>query len=190
MYRRFTHYSLIVGITALLASCGFHLRGMGNAGASIPDAWRNMHLVTASPNGEFSRAVTAQLAANGVQWSDDDAGSFDLLLGPERFEQRSLSVNSEARVAEYELTMSSEFSILDPNRKEIVPSTTVTVVKQMENDPRNVVGKESEIRLIKGEMRTDLAQQITRRISFYAASILQTDSQPADKPQESPPKNK
>ncbi|CAA0112260.1 LPS-assembly lipoprotein LptE [Halioglobus japonicus] len=189
MYRRFTHYSLILGITFLLASCGFHLRGMGNAGASIPQAWKNMHLVTGSPNGEFSRAVTAQLAANGVQWSDGDNASFDLMLGPENFEQRSLSVNSEARVAEYELTMSSEFSILDPNRKEIVPPTTVTVVKQMENDPRNVVGKESEIRLIKGEMRTDLAQQITRRISFYAASIIQAETQQTDTPQESPPEN-
>lgn len=186
MYKRFMHYCLILGVTALLASCGFHLRGTGNVGASIPDAWRNMHLVTGSPNGEFSRAVTAQLAANGVQWSEGDTASYDLLLGPERFEQRSLSVNSEARVAEYELTMSSEFSILDPNKKEIVPATTVTVVKQMENDPRNVVGKESEIRLIKGEMRTDLAQQITRRISFYAASILQAESQTTDEPQESP----
>jgi LPS-assembly lipoprotein len=58
----------------------------------------------------------------------------------------------------------------------------VTVVKQMENDPRNVVGKEGEIRLIQGEMRTDLAQQIMRRINFFAASITQSGSQPNTQP--------
>jgi LPS-assembly lipoprotein len=179
MYKRFTHYSLILGITCLLAACGFQLRGTGTTpSASLPEAWKSMHLVTTNPNGEFSRAVTAQLAANGVQWTDREKADFNLVLGPERFKQRSLSLNSAARVAEYELTMDSEFSILDAASKEIVAPTTVTVVKQMENDPRNVVGKEGEIRLIQGEMRTDLAQQIMRRISFYASSITQSDSQP------------
>ena len=145
-----------------------------------------MHLVTNNPNSEFSRAVTAQLAANGVQWADSGTADFNLVLGPERFRQRSLSLNSAARVAEYELTMESKFSILDTANKEIVAPTTVTVVKQMENDPRNVVGKEGEIRIIQGEMRTDLAQQIMRRISFFAASITQSDSQPDTQPDTQP----
>jgi LPS-assembly lipoprotein len=185
MYRRLTHYSLILGITCMLSACGFHLRGMGNAGASLPESWKSMYLVTGSPNSEFSRDVTAQLSANGVQWTDREKANFSLVLGPENFVQRSLSLNSEARVAEYELTMTSEFSVLDANNVEVVAPTTVTVVKQMENDPRNVVGKEGEVRLVQGEMRSDLAQQIMRRLSFYAVSIDQSGSQPTTNP---PPK--
>ncbi len=187
MHRYIIHYSAILGVTCLLAACGFQLRGTGTAGASIPDAWRSMHMVTASPNGEFSRAVTSQLAANGVQWAASEQAELSFVLDPERFEQRSLSVNSEARVAEYELTMSSEFSILDSNKKEVMPPTSVTVVKQMENDPRNATGKESEIRMLQGEMRTDLAQQIVRRISFYAASTIGSES--ASTLQNSPPES-
>jgi len=41
----------------------------------------------------------------------------------------------------------------------------------MENDPRNVVGKAEEIRILKDEMRTEIAQQIIRRIDFHVASI-------------------
>ena len=52
-----------------------------------------------------------------------------------------------------------------------------SVVKQMENDPRNVVGKSEEINLLREEMRAELAQQIVRRIGFFA-SILQ--QRPAD----------
>ena len=36
----------------------------------------------------------------------------------------------------------------------------------MENDPRNVVGKSEEIRLLQQEMRAELAQQIVRRVIF------------------------
>jgi LPS-assembly lipoprotein len=170
MYRRFTCYSLILGMTCLVAACGFHLRGTGTSRTALPDDWKSMHLVTGDPNGEFSRNVTALLAANGVQWTDRQSAKFSLVLSPERFEQRNLSLNSEARVAEFELSMSSQFSVLDAKNTEVMPTTVVSVVKQMENDPRNVVGKQGEVQLIQNEMRYELAEQIIRRISFYAAS--------------------
>jgi LPS-assembly lipoprotein len=170
MYRRLCHYGLILGITCLLGACGFHLRGMGNSGTALPDAWKHMALVTNNPNGEFSRDVAAQLAANGVQWTDGGSANFSLVLGPDNFTQRNLSLNSEARVAEIELAMSAEFRVLNASNAEVMPQTTVSVIKQMENDPRNVVGKDGEMRLIQAEMRTELAEQIMRRIGFFAAS--------------------
>ena len=88
----------------------------------------------------------------------------------ERFEQRNLSLNSEARVAEIELAMSAQFTVLDASKAVAMPQTTVSIIKQMENDPRNVVGKDGEMRLIQAEMRTELAEQILRRVSFFAAS--------------------
>ena len=170
MYRRLTHYSLILGMTCLLGACGFHLRGVGTGGPAVPEAWKNMNLVTGNPNGEFSRDISTLFAANGVLWTDSDSANFSLVLSPERFEQRSLSLNAEARVAEIELTMSSQFRVLDASKAEVMPLTTVSVVKQMENNPRNVVGKEGEMRLIQTEMYSELAQQIMRRIAFFAAN--------------------
>ena len=170
MYRRLSHYSLILGMSCLLGACGFQLRGTGNSGMAFPEAWKSMVLVTGNPNGEFSREVSALFAANGVQWTDSNSANFSLVLGAERFEQRNLSLNSEARVAEIELSMSAQFTVLDASKVEVMPQTTVSVIKQMENDPRNVVGKAGEMRLIQGEMRTELAQQMVRRIGFFAAS--------------------
>ena len=54
--------------------------------------------------------------------------------------------------------------------KDLGMTVLVSVVKQMENNPRNVVGKDGEMRLIQAEMRTELAEQIMRRIGFFAAS--------------------
>ncbi|MBT5006539.1 MAG: hypothetical protein HOM95_07565, partial [Halieaceae bacterium] len=64
----------------------------------------------------------------------------------------------------------SIFSVKDSEGKAVLGDTTSTVVKQMENDPRNVVGKAEEIRILKAEMRGELAQQILRRIAFFAAA--------------------
>jgi len=169
MLRRFTHYGLILCTTLLLAACGFHLRGTGSSRTALPEDWKSMHLVSDTPNSEFSRNVTAVFAANGVQWTERADARYSLILSPERFDQRSLSLNSEARVSEYELTMSSQFSVVDAGNREVMPTTPVSVIKQMENDPRNVVGKEGEVQLIQNEMRYELAEQIMRRISFYSA---------------------
>ena len=170
MHRRLTSYTYILGITCLLSACGFQLRGTSDDGTQIPVAWKSMHLVTGNPNSEFSRDVFSRFAANGVQWMEREDANFSLLLGSERFSQRNLSLNAEARAAEFELTMRAQFRVLDADNNEVIKSTNVAVVKQMENDPRNVVGKAEEVSLLKAEMRAELAQQIMRRIGFFAAS--------------------
>jgi LPS-assembly lipoprotein len=186
MNRRLTRYSLILSTICLLTACGFQLRGVG--GAALPPEWKSMYLATNNPNSEFSRSVVAQFAAYGVKWTDSATANFSLVLSPERFEQRNLSLNSEARVAEFELTMSSQFKVLNASNQEVMAPTNVLVVKQMENDPRNVVGKAGEVRLIEGEMRTELAQQILRRIGFFASSAQYSASSPdaAPAPTETP----
>jgi LPS-assembly lipoprotein len=60
--------------------------------------------------------------------------------------------------------------VLDANGQEVMPDTTAVVMRQMENDPRNVMGKSEEIRILQSEMRTELAQQMIRRIGFFASS--------------------
>lgn len=162
----------------VLAACGYQLRGVGNNALVLPEAWKSMALVTGNPNSEFSREVKAQFASSGVEWTDRSAANFALVLGPERFSQRNLSLNSEARAAEFELTMSASFTVVDDTGGTAMSETTASVIKQMENDPRNVVGKAEEIRLLQREMRAELAQQIVRRVGFFAAS-QEPDQPPA-----------
>lgn len=166
-------------LTALLAGCGFQLRGTGSNAVSVPDDWKLMYLATGNPNSELSRAVVSQFAANGVQWTERDAANFVLVLGGEEFRQRNLSLTAEARAAEFELTMRTHFTVRQVNNAEVIPQTNASVVKQMENDPRNVVGKAEEVRLLKNEMRTELARQIMRRIGFFAAGSQASGAQTA-----------
>lgn len=162
--------SLTLLLLALcLGACGFQLRGLGDYSKILPEDWKSMALVTPNTNSEFSREILSRFAANGVLWAERGDANYALFVKSEKFELDNLSLSSEARAAEYELTMSTQFSVRDARNQVAMEETQVAVVKQMENDPRNVVGKDEEIRLLQREMRTELANQILRRIGFYAS---------------------
>ncbi len=166
-----TRFTLILGLGLMLAACGFQLRGNSSATA-LPEAWKLLYLNTDNPNSEFSRELHSRFSANGISWvKDPTEAAFIVNIGPEQFKQTNLLINSDARAAEYELKMSSRFSVTQPGQsRPVMPMTKTSVRKQMENDPSNVVGKAEEIRILKSEMRAELAQQILRRIGFFAAS--------------------
>jgi LPS-assembly lipoprotein len=170
MQRRLVSFTLILGITCLLAACGFQLRGTGGASAVLPDSWKKMYLVTGNPNGEFTQAVRTVFTTNDIVWTAQDDANHMLKLGPERFSKTNLSLNKEARVSQLELTMQSTFSVVDANGEETMPGTVASVIRRMDNDPRNELGMGEEVRILKSEMRTELAQQIVRRIGFFATS--------------------
>jgi LPS-assembly lipoprotein len=98
----------------------------------------------------------------------EDEAMLALTLQPEQFSQRNVSLTAQARAAELELTLAADFTLVQPERDRIDARATVT--RQMLNDPRNVVGKTEEIRLLREEMRRDLAAQIARRLSHSLAN--------------------
>lgn len=159
----------VTGLVLSLGACGFQLRGSGS-GSALPEEWRSMHLLSANPNGELARIVESSFSANGINWAPRSEARYMLRLGPERFSQRNLSVNDQARAAEFDLQMSTDFVVLDSDGNTVMSRTTAAVNKQMENDPQNVVGKAEEIRVLRGELRYELAAQVLRRISFSAAN--------------------
>jgi len=160
--------SLVLSLLCLLSACGFQLRGVG--GTELPESWKTMHLSTKNPNGELSRELQNTFSAHEVVWVEKEDANYTLTVGQERFRQRNLSINAQARASEFELTMSTNFSVVNARGEVIIAQSEATVVSQMENDPANVVGKAEEVRILKAEMRTDLIRQILRRIGYFATS--------------------
>ncbi|MFK8043240.1 LPS assembly lipoprotein LptE [Congregibacter sp.] len=167
---RLTRSSLVMMLCLVLAGCGFQLRGTGG-GSAMPAEWSRMYLASNDPNGELTRIVESTFSASGIVWVPREEAQHILRLGPEMFSQRNLSVNAQARAAEFDLQMSADFMVFDSNRELVMERSTAAVNKQMENDPQNVVGKAEEVRVLQGELRRELAAQILRRISFFAANV-------------------
>lgn len=157
---------LSLALLPTLAACGFQLRG----DIDLPEQWRDLHLVSASPNSELSRAVEDSFANNGIHWLASQQASFILYLGNESFERRNLTIGRDASAAEFELDMSTTLRITASGGTEILPETTLRTLRVMTADPENVTGKVEEARLLQREMRTDLVQQLLRKVRFLATS--------------------
>lgn len=149
-------------IALLLAGCGFELKGSGNADLALEGL--TIRLISNQPRAELTREVTKELLANGLIITDEADALLSLTLKPEQFSQRNLSLTAQARAAELELTLASDFILTQADQDPVIARATVN--RQMLNDPRNVVGKTEELRLLREEMRRDLAAQIVRRVSY------------------------
>ena len=158
----------ILCLLCLLSACGFQLRG--TAGRSLPESWKTMHLDTNNPNGEMSREIQNTFSTYDIVWVDQSDAKDILSVSPESFQQRNLSINSQARASEFELTLRTTFSVRNAAGEKVIAPSDARVVTQMENDPANVVGKAEEVRILRTEMRTELVQQILRRIGYFATS--------------------
>ena len=147
-----------------LVGCGFQLKGTAGAVNSPSLAGTEVVLISGQPRGELTTALRQQLRLQGAVLSEETTEGLVLRLGAERFQQRNLSLTAQARAAEVELTMMASLN-LSQGAIELVRDTDAQVVRQFLNDPLNVVGKTEELRLLREEMREDLAAQIIRRIT-------------------------
>jgi LPS-assembly lipoprotein len=137
-------------------------KGSGNADLALEGL--TIRLISNQPRAELTREVTKELLANGLIITDEADALLSLTLKPEQFSQRNLSLTAQARAAELELTLASDFILTQADQDPVIARATVN--RQMLNDPRNVVGKTEELRLLREEMRRDLAAQIVRRVSY------------------------
>ena len=155
-------------ILMCLAGCGFQLKGSDAASSSAKLEGMTLQLISSQPRSELTREVSRALSATGLMLLEEGDVMLTLMLQPEQFTQRNVSLTAQARAAELELTLSADFTLNQQASDPIDARATVT--RQMLNDPRNVVGKTEEIRLLREEMRRDLADQIARRVSHSLGS--------------------
>ena len=155
-------------ILMCLAGCGFQLKGSDAASSSVKLEGMTLQLISSQPRSQLTREVSRALSATGLMLLEEGDAMLTLVLQPEQFMQRNVSLTAQARAAELELTLSADFTLNQQASDPIDARATVT--RQMLNDPRNVVGKTEEIRLLREEMRRDLADQIARRVSHSLGS--------------------
>lgn len=156
--------AMMLGALLLGSGCGFQLKGSGNADSAATLQGRSLSFESRQPGSDLTRAITRELTNAGLVLEERAEADLRLIVGPEQFTQRNLSLTAQARAAELELTLSADFTLFLPDQDPI--DSRATVNRQMLNDPRNVVGKTEELRLLQDEMRRDLAAQISRRISY------------------------
>ncbi|OON60380.1 hypothetical protein B0920_15415 [Massilia sp. KIM] len=147
---------------AVLAGCGFQLRGSGGQyNMPFQSIW--LSFPEASPLGtELKRNLRAGDSVRVESDASQAQALFDVLS--ESRGKTILSLNSLGRVREYTLSYTLVFRVRDANNRELLAPTEITLRRNIAFDESQVLAKESEEQLLYRDMQTDLVQQILRRL--------------------------
>lgn len=159
-----------LAVLLALAGCGFHLRGTGGEVFSVAQ----IHVSATNAYGELQRDVEGTLTQSGASIVERKDAPYILNLVSERFTRRPVSTTSQISVAEYELTMEVEFSLVSQDDEAIVPPTPLTLARTYTFDSESLVGSSEEEVLVKAEMRRETAARLIRRIDAAIRSNLAT----------------
>ena len=144
-----------------LSACGFHLKH------SSPLAFKNIY-TNINLDREFGARLERIVVANSPDTSftnDRQAADVFLTVLEDSEEQKQLSIDAEGRVEEYELDLIFTFEITNQAGDYILEPTTLESIREIPYNERIVQAKESEMARTFTDMRTQLIDQIMRRIS-------------------------
>lgn len=152
--------SSLLLIAALLAGCSFHLRGQ----AGMP--FESLYLDMANPNTLFAKELRRDLEASRVKLVDT-AKDADVVLNIvfETPYKQILSLGGSGRVNEFQLFYRVSLRAYDLQQRDWIPAEEFVMRRDFSYDDNQVLAKESEENLLYQSMRSDMAEQIVRRLS-------------------------
>lgn len=164
---------LVLGLTALLSACGFHLRGTGEADFALTE----LDVTARNAYGQTVKDMRQALQDNGV---NVHAGApYTLVLARDDESQRTASYTSSARSAEYELTQTLQYEIRGSNDL-LLLNDKMTVQKYYVHDSNNLIGSDQEAAQLRREMRQEMVQQMIMRLQLITPAQLDQLQQTAE----------
>jgi LPS-assembly lipoprotein len=173
--------SLFVSLAclAMLAACGFQLRGSSANSGRLP--FNSLH-VAASENSTFANTLKRYITASGTEvTSDPKAADAIMEVLSERQDKSILSRNSQGRVREYTLQYTLQFRVKDNKNAELLPSSEISLRRTISFNESAVLAKESEEAMLYRDMQNDMVQQVVRRMAAIKPQAAAPAAAPAAK---------
>ncbi len=144
---------------ALLSGCSFHLRGQEGI------QFQTLYLDAANPKTAFVKELRRSLEANKVKLTDT-AKQADVVLNivSEIPDMQILTLDASGRVNEYELYYRVSLRGYDQEHNELIPAEEMVMHTDFPYDSNHVLAMEAEQSVLYESMRTDMVQQIMRRL--------------------------
>ena len=150
-------------IAALVAGCGFHLRGSSNT--RLP--YKTMYIAlpeTADVRIWMERYINAGGQTTIVGEAKEAEAVFQQLQDGRV--KTILSVNTQGRVSEYRLQLNYRFRVVDAKGRELVAPNEINLSRDITYSDSQVLAKDLEEGLLWRDMNSDLVSQIMRRLAI------------------------
>lgn len=151
---------------AALSGCGWHLPGRYN----VPDTLQPVYVDGGSVSFALRENLNLALAGSGTALADESAAARSIIeLREESIDRRVLSVGVDGKVREHELIYRVRFRMRGADGTELHPQQTVLLRRDSSFDEDNVLGRESEDRVLRSDMEREAVQHILRRLRAVLA---------------------
>ncbi|QYZ65950.1 MAG: lipoprotein [Gammaproteobacteria bacterium (ex Lamellibrachia satsuma)] len=150
----------LLSILLIVSGCGFHLKGYQQATPNL----NGLFVEDAENRQSLAGVLQRDLRASGALLAASAAEAKYRLSLTEIFKYRVLSVDENGKALEYELRLKSDFSVVDREGNTALPEQHLELVRELTYSGTDELGRRNEAKLVRGDMRTDMADQIVRRL--------------------------
>ncbi len=128
--------------------------------------FQSIYLIAPNLNSPFVNELRRNLVANKVSLASG-AEQSDVVLNivSEYTEKQVLSLGGDGRVNEYRLIYRVSLRAYNQQQQEWIPAEDMSLRRDFSYDDTQILAKEAEETLLYQSMRTDMVQQIVRRLS-------------------------
>ncbi|MBS1213874.1 MAG: hypothetical protein H6R26_2491 [Proteobacteria bacterium] len=150
---------LITAVCAMLAACGFHLRGSG--GPTFSQGILLQGIESGNPLwGDFNSALT--LAGGRLVRSEEQAAGI-VHVYRAYHSRRSLTLSRFGRSTEFDLFYRIVYDVRSPSGEVLLPRQDIEVRRDYFNDQTLPLAQVAEEGVMRAEMQKEAAQALLRR---------------------------
>ena len=153
----------ILLIAVIISGCGFHLRG----DIILPALYERVQVVDKGYSDVGNSLSRALENVGSKIVSSPEAATAVVTVLSRGTQRRALNVGG-SRVREYELQLDITFVVQNREGVQLADQQTVSVVRNFQNDPNNVLAKDNEEQIIRQEMMQPEIIQVLRRMKAIA----------------------
>lgn len=149
-------------LAALLASCGFALRGQ----AQLPQAMAQTAIAAPAGSQALVNELTALLRGNGISVVDEAPEAATLKINVNQIQREVQSVGATARVREFALRYTVQFELLHGDGRTVLMPQSLVMERDYTFDQGEVLGAASEEEYLREELTRDMARRILETIEL------------------------
>ena len=150
---------LLTIVSTMLGGCGFQLRGQADF------TFKNLQVV-AGDSTALIQELKRVLRTNGVTVVNDIAQSdAQLTILSEGVQRSILTFNSSGSAREIELRYVLSFQLRDAKGNLLIAPSQILLKRDLTYSDNQVLAKTSEEQILTADMRSDVVQQLMRRLA-------------------------
>lgn len=149
-----------VAAAALVAGCGFHLRG------KLPLPEQLQVIAVTGSDRDFMDEMVDALTASGAEVVDEGAATAILDLYNVEFNRNVRTIDTRGKVTGYNLRYDVSYRVIDEEGQEL-RDTTLSLRRDYNFEPEQVLQAEEE----EQSLRENMVEELTRRIMRQLVTI-------------------